>query len=104
MLCFLENGTFLADLFNTTVAGVGGSFEMRSHPPGEEEKLLASGSRSDDKRKGALGHEKVCSEVTPSQRLRRSNSVDRPPSRSCTPSDVALAFSEARRFGLMVVL
>ncbi|XP_070013910.1 uncharacterized protein [Nicotiana sylvestris] len=35
--------------------GAGGSFEMRPCPPGEEDRLLASGSRSVDKRKDSPG-------------------------------------------------
>ncbi|XP_070029019.1 uncharacterized protein [Nicotiana sylvestris] len=86
---------------DVATARAGSPFEAGPCSPREEERFLASRSRSADKRKDVPRCEKACSEATSSQRLRRSDSINGQPSGSGASSEVALAFGEAQRFGLM---
>ncbi|XP_070022879.1 uncharacterized protein [Nicotiana sylvestris] len=82
-------------------SGAESPFKVRSNPPKEEERFMALGSRNIGKRKDAPGYEKACSEAPSSQRLRGSDSANRQPLGVGASSNVASAFGEAQRFGLM---
>ncbi|XP_070010137.1 uncharacterized protein [Nicotiana sylvestris] len=61
-----------------TVPGIGDFSQMRPCPLGDGERLLTLGSRVDDKQNESPGCEEARSGASPSQRIKRDDSTNRP--------------------------